>query len=124
MYIKKNNMHITNYENVNRLIINKCIERFKEDPTLDTAVVDININIELKLEKILEITNQLQNIGFKVDKFKVTNMKTQIHHGIQCAYYTSYIFCFPCLAYNYIKYHLFPEYYIVIQLDKYKYLPK
>jgi hypothetical protein len=39
----------------------------------------------------------------------VTDMKTQIHHGIHCAYYASYIFCFPCLAYNYIKYHLFPE---------------
>ena len=114
-------MHITNYENVNRLIINKCIEKFKEDLTLDTAVVDININIELKLEKIMEITNQLHNMGFKVDKFKITNMKTQIHSGINCSHYASYIFCCPCLLYNYIKYHLFPEYCIVIQLDKYKY---
>lgn len=114
-------MHITNYENVNRLIINKCIERFKEDPTLDTAVVDININIELKLDKIIEITNQLQNIGFKVDKFKISNMNTRIHTGVKCSYYASYIFCFPCLAYNYIKYHLFPEYNIIIQIDKYKY---
>ncbi len=121
MHIKKNNMHITNYENVNTLIINKCIEKFKEDPTLDTGVVDININIELKLDKITEITNQLHNMGFKVDKFKITNMKTQIHSGINCSYYASYIFCAPCLLYNYIKYHLFPEYSIIIQIDRYKY---
>ena len=114
-------MYITNYENVNTLIINKCIQKFKEDPTLDTGVVDININIELKLEKIIEITNQLHNIGFKVDRFKVTNMKTQIHTGIQCSYYASYVFCGPCLLYNYIKYHLIPEYSIIIQIDKYKY---
>jgi len=120
MHIK----NITNYENVNRLIINKCIDKFKEDPTLDTGVVDININIELKLEKVMEITNQLHNMGFKVDKFKVTNMKTQIHSGIQCAYYASYIFCCPCLAYNYIKYHLFTEYNIIIQINKCSYISK
>ncbi len=116
-----NNNNITNAENVNKLIIDKCIDRFKQDSTLGTCVVEININIELKVDKIIEITNQLHNLGFNVDKFIVTNMKTQIHHGIQCSYYASYIFCFPCLIYNYIKYHLFPEYNIIIQIDKCKY---
>ncbi len=114
-------MYITTNENVNKLIINKCIERFKEDITLGTCVIEMNINIELKLNKIVEITNQLHNMGFNVDRFTVTNMKSLIHTGIQCSYYLSYIFCFPCLAYNYIKYHLYPEYNIIIQIDKYKY---
>lgn len=114
-------MNITNNENVNTLIINKCIEKFNNDSLLSTGVINININVELSLDKIVEITNELHNIGFKVEMFNVTNMKTQIHNGIQCSYYLSYIFCFPCLTYNYIKYHLFPEYCIIIQIDKHNY---
>ncbi len=116
-------MYFTNYQNVNKLIIDKCIEKFNDDVTLDTGVIDININIDLKLEKIMEITNQLHNMGFKVDKFKITNMNTQIHSGIKCSYYLSYIFCCPCLAYNYIKYNLFPEYNIIIQINKHSFRP-
>ena len=53
-------MYITNYQNINKLIIDKCVEKFNDDITLDTGVIDININIDLNdLEKLKDLIKNI-----------------------------------------------------------------